>query len=112
MARTCTRCRTKSLPRQRKCGACGHALPKKRQPKHKAALEVTYEEYVSRFGELCGICGTGSTTTRRLDRDHWHNGPLAGQPRGLLHARCNRALPSWVTVEWLEKAAAYLGRAA
>jgi hypothetical protein len=29
----------------------------------------------------------------------------------LLHARCNRALPSWVTADWLDKAAAYLRRA-
>ena len=60
------------------------------------------------FGERCGICGKGPSATRRLDRDHDHK---TGQPRGLLDHRCNRALPSWATPEWLEAAAAYLRRA-
>jgi hypothetical protein len=72
-----------------------------------AALELPYEHYLELAGaELCGICGRGPQR-RRLDRDHDHK---TGKPRGLLCHRCNRALPSWVTVEWLEAAAVYLRR--
>lgn len=72
------------------------------------ALELPYEEYVVlNGGDHCGICQTPSTTGRRLDRDHDHK---AGLPRGLLHARCNRALPNWVTPQWLRAAADYLER--
>ena len=72
------------------------------------ALLVSYEEFiVLNRGELCGICGRPPGPTRRLDRDHDHK---AGKPRGLLCARCNRALPSWMTPMWLTAAAAYLER--
>lgn len=74
------------------------------------ALEIPYEAYVElNGGDVCGVCKTPSTTARRLDRDHDHK---AGAPRGLLHARCNRALPNWVTPDWLRAAADYLERAA
>jgi hypothetical protein len=69
-----------------------------------------YEEYVERFGERCGICGREPSATRRLDRDHWHTGERAGEPRGLLDHRCNRALPDWVDAAWLRAAADYLER--
>jgi hypothetical protein len=71
-------------------------------------LETPYELWVARFGERCGICGRPPGPNRRLDRDHDHRG--AGAPRGLLCHQCNRALPSWVTADWLRKAAAYLER--
>lgn len=32
--------------------------------------------------------------------------------RGLLCFRCNRALPSWITREWLLRAADYVNRTA
>lgn len=108
----CRGCLTVNDSRKRKCGACGKPLPRKRRPKHLAALELPYEQWVARFGERCGICGKPPSTRRRLDRDHWHSGPRAGEPRGLLDARCNRALPSWVTPGWLRAAADYLERAA
>lgn len=73
-----------------------------------SALDLDYAAYVElNGGEHCGICGR-KPSTRRLDRDHDHK---AATPRGLLCARDNRALPSWVTVEWLLAAAEYLRRA-
>lgn len=72
------------------------------------ALDLTYEDYIRlNGGEHCGICTRGRTGGRRLDRDHDHG---TGTARGLLCSRCNRALPSWVTAEWLRAAIAYLER--
>lgn len=72
------------------------------------ALTLTYEEYVAlNGGEHCAVCGR-LPMSRRLDRDHDHK---TGLPRGLLCHRCNRHLPVWMTVEWLENAADYLRRA-
>lgn len=70
---------------------------------------MPYEEWIARFGDRCNICGREASGVRRLDRDHDHKAEVP-TPRGLLCARCNRALPSWLTVEWLEKALAYLRR--
>ena len=71
------------------------------------ALEVPYEDYVAlNGGEYCGICGIGPRS-KRLDRDHDHK---TGKPRGLLCHRCNRALPAWVSQDWLRAAASYLDR--
>lgn len=73
-----------------------------------AALEQGYDVYLALNGgvERCAICGAGPKT-RKLQRDHCH---VRGVARGLLCARCNRSLPSWVTPEWLRAAAAYLER--
>jgi hypothetical protein len=117
------RSRTKTW-RCRKCGEktprvlancltpdCTGKRPKPRKPAHRAILDsLPYERWVERYGERCGICGRAPSATRRLDRDHWHNGPRAGEPRGILCARCNRALPNWVTAEWCLNAAKYLDR--
>lgn len=83
----------------------GAAVKAKRKPAHMKALVVPYEDYVAlNRGEECGICGA-KPKSRRLDRDHDHR---TGKPRGLLCHRCNRALPNWVTVEWLKAAQAYI----
>ncbi len=66
--------------------------------------------WVQRFGERCGICGRPPGPSRRLDRDHSHRGPDAGEARGLLCFACNQALPSWITVAWLQKAIDYLNK--
>lgn len=91
--------------RKQLCERCGKRRRATSQPRHRVALLVEYAEWVARFGESCGICGASPSVRRRLDRDHCH---ATGQPRGLLCARCNRALPSWVTPTWLRLAAAYL----
>lgn len=101
-------CNTLNLARKQKCTACGKPRPPRRKAKHLAALEQAYPAWVElNGGESCAICGRLPSLNRRLDRDHDHR---TGAPRGLLCARCNRALPSWVTAEWLRAAAAYLER--
>ncbi|MBV9805190.1 MAG: hypothetical protein JO130_18475 [Solirubrobacterales bacterium] len=75
-----------------------------------AALKADYAIYVRlNGGDFCGACGRSPSATRKLDRDHAHTTPPVA--RGLLCARCNRALPSWVTPAWLRAAADYLERA-
>lgn len=100
------RCGHPNPNRKRNCEACGKPRPPRRRPAHLAALEQDYAAFVAlNGGEHCAICGRLPSATRRLDRDHCHD---TGEPRGLLCARCNRALPSWVTADWLRAAAAYL----
>lgn len=103
---TCRKCRTRH-PRRKQVCPCGARRPKRRAPRHLVALELPYEEWVARFGNKCGICGTPASNVRRLDRDHDH---VTGEPRGLLCHRCNRALPNWITTDWLLKAVRYLQR--
>lgn len=93
---------------KQRCTVCGGPRPRARKPAHMVALVEEYAAWVARFGERCGICERAPTSRRRLDRDHDH---ATGEPRGLLCARCNRALPNWVTAAWLRAAADYLERA-
>lgn len=93
---------------KRLCMSCGKPRPATRKPAHMAVLADAYDLWVARFGAACGICGRLPTARRRLDRDHDHR---TGKARGLLCARCNRALPTWVTATWLRAAANYLDRA-
>lgn len=103
------KCRAVNPNIKRKCQRCGKTRPARKRPAHMSALAASYEEFVTlNGGEHCAICGRAPSAARRLDRDHCH---ATGRPRGLLCARCNRALPGWVTVDWLEKAATYLWRA-
>ena len=82
----------------------------KRTPKRAKQLGVTDDEYARLLeaqGGGCAICGA-KPKTRRLHVDHDHK---TGKVRGLLCHRCNRALPTWVTDEWLRRAYHYLARA-
>jgi hypothetical protein len=100
------KCGQLNLARKQKCTLCGKPRPKKRQPAHRAVLAtITYEDCVRLFGEYCGICGRPAGE-RRLHRDHEHKG--AGHIRGLLCFRCNSALRSYMTLDWLRAAVAYL----
>ena len=103
-------CMERNPNRKQLCVKCGGRKPSKRRPKHMAALDTPYEEWVTlNGGERCAIClRPRSEKDKRLQRDHDH---LSGRPRGLLCVRCNRALPSWMTPEWLEAAAEYLRKA-
>jgi len=65
-------------------------------------------EYVAAHGNVCELCGN-TPKSRGLSEDHDHR---TGKHRGWLCHRCNRALPTWVTVPWLERARQYLIRAA
>lgn len=110
--RRCRYCLTANPARNRRCGACKKALPKRRRPAHLKALDVPYETYVEiNGGELCGVatCGRGPSAKRKLDRDHDH---ATGKPRGLLCSSHNRFLHSRVTPEELRACADYLERAA
>jgi hypothetical protein len=108
---TCRVCGTR-WPRTKQRCDCGIRRPPARKPKHQLVLDtLPYEAWVERFGERCGICGRPPGPNRRLDRDHWHGGPYAGEPRGLLCHLCNRRLPEGVTTGWLNRAGAYLARA-
>jgi hypothetical protein len=103
------KCGHRNPRRKQLCDACGKRRPATRQPVHLAVMGDAYETWVARFGETCGICGRAPSARRRLDRDHCHK---TGVARGLLCARCNRALPSWVTADWLRNASRYLDRSA
>jgi hypothetical protein len=104
------KCGAVNPSRKRLCQICGKPKPARRKPAHMAALEQPYEAYLAmNHGiERCAICDR-PPGSRRLDRDHDH---ITGRPRGLLCARCNRALPSWMTPKWLRKATYYLEREA
>lgn len=78
-----------------------------RKPQRRAQLGVTLEQYdtlLAAQGGGCAICGN-PPKTRRLATDHDH---ATGKVRGLLCHRCNRALPTWITLEWCVMAANYL----
>lgn len=79
----------------------------KRKPTRAKGLGVTDETYFAMLAAQNGHCALCPSTpkTRRLNVDHNH---FTGAVRMLLCARCNRNLPTWVTDEWLERAAAYL----
>lgn len=81
----------------------------KRVSPHKRLLAQArplYDQLLAAQGGVCAICGN-PPKTRRLDIDHDHK---TLQIRGLLCHRCNRALPTHVTAEWMRKAIAYLER--
>ena len=78
-----------------------------RKPRRAVQLGVGDDEYewmLAEQGGVCAICGS-PPKSRRLHVDHDHR---TGAVRGLLCFRCNRALPSYVTAEWLHAAASYL----
>ena len=66
-----------------------------------------YDRLLEEQGGVCAICAREPNPRRRFDIDHDH---LHMRYRGLLDPRCNRALPYWVTPEWLRAAADYLER--
>lgn len=83
-----------------------------RKPRRAKALGVddaTYDALLAAQGGQCALC-PNTPKTRRLHVDHDHLSPTH-DVRGLLCMRCNRNLPTWVTPDWLERAADYLNRA-
>lgn len=78
-----------------------------RKPTRAKALGVTDDEYarlLAAQGGHCALC-PNTPKTRRLHVDHDH---ATGRVRGLLCYRCNRALPKYLTADWLRAAAEYL----
>lgn len=85
-----------------------------RKPTRAKQLGVTDQEYARLFAEQGGVCAICGGTPKRLKKDgtpyalqadHDHR---TGAVRGLLCHRCNRALPNWIGVDWLERARGYL----
>lgn len=78
-----------------------------RRHKRREDLGLTDEQYATLLalqGGTCALC-PATPKARRLNTDHDH---ATGKVRGLLCHRCNRALPAWIRVGWLERAIAYL----
>lgn len=65
--------------------------------------EAARAAHVAEHGPGCQICGLVPKQGLHFDHDH-----KTGAHRGWLCHRCNRALPTWVTEEWLLRAARYL----
>lgn len=110
------KCGHENPKRRQICQACGKRRPPTKKPAHRHVLEVfPYKTWVIFFGEQCGICGRKPTKDAPLVRDHEHRvvpGEQGGGMRGLLCFLCNKQMPYWAKLEWMEQAAAYLRRAA
>jgi hypothetical protein len=78
---------------------------KPRRAKELGIDDATYERLLAAQGGHCALC-PNVPKTRRLHVDHDHK---TGRVRGLLCYRCNRALPTYVTAEWLARALSYMG---
>jgi hypothetical protein len=89
------------------CAICG-AAPQTERPRR--AWTCRYCKTLHGVGlhaaEICTVCHQARPALRRLDVDHNH---ATGKVRGLLCARCNQALPSWLTPAWALAVAEYLG---
>jgi hypothetical protein len=113
---TCRKCKQRTPRVLANCLTpdCTGKRPKPRKPKHSRVLDrYPYEQWVERYGEVCGICGAKPSPNRRLDRDHDHH--VVGEgwegARGLLCWNCNKHfIHSRVTVDLLLNAAKYLDR--
>ena len=105
---TCRACRHFNVSKRLLlCSKCGKRR-KVRKSKHVALLDAArpqYESMLEAQGGRCAICLAPPSSDRRLDIDHDHKRFVI---RGLLCHKCNRALESWVTSEWLRAAARYL----
>lgn len=83
-------------------------MRKKRKSKHKELLDsvrIFYDRMLDAQQGVCGICARMPSDKRKLDIDHDH---ISMTIRGLLCARCNRAIPSWMDSRWCREAANYL----
>jgi Recombination endonuclease VII len=80
-----------------------------RKPSRAKALGVDQEDYDRMLAEQDGHCALcpNEPKTRRLHVDHDHK---TGAVRGLLCYRCNRALPTYVSAIWLQRAAFYVAK--
>lgn len=111
-----TKCGHVNPKRKQICEKCGKKRAPTKPPAHKHVLKVfPYKTWVIFFGERCGICGREPTKDSPLCRDHEHRvvpGELGGGMRGLLCFLCNKQLPYWAKVEWMEKATVYIRRSA
>lgn len=79
-----------------------------RRAEHRRLVAALTDDDYARLLEAqdghCALC-PATPKTRRLNIDHDHR---TMKVRGLLCHRCNRALPQWVTMQWLLATIAYL----
>lgn len=78
-------------------------------------FDITADEWdviLAFQGGVCAHCkekntkyGKNKGQPKPLHTDHDHG---SGLTRGILCAGCNRRIPTWMTIEWLEKTLAYL----
>lgn len=83
------------------------ASKRRRKPRRAAELGIDddlYEQLLEAQNGGCAICGA-APKTRRLHVDHDH---ATRAVRGLLCFRCNRALPTYASKEWLAAASLYV----
>lgn len=80
---------------------------RRREHRAKRLTDAEYDARLAAQGGVCAICGN-PPKSRRLHVDHDHR---TGTVRGLLCFRCNRALPNYVTADWLRRATRYLDAA-
>jgi len=89
---------------------------KRRKPRRAAEHGIDddlYEQLLASQDGGCALCGNQPKrpkkdgTPYRLQVDHNHR---TGKVRGLLCYRCNRALPTYATSEWLAAAYWYVKR--
>lgn len=73
---------------------------------------LEYDKILAHQGGVCALCeelrtqsGKNKGKPKPLGVDHDHK---SGLTRGILCFGCNRRLPEWMTVEWLEEALAYM----
>lgn len=81
-------------------------MPSKKptRARHLGITDEAYTRLLEAQGGHCALC-PNTPKTRRLHVDHDHH---TGEVRGLLCYRCNRALPHYVTAEWLGRAYGYV----
>lgn len=102
-----SRCNHRNPTLKRNCLKCGQPR-QRRVNKHKQLLDAArplYDELLAVQGGVCPICLRPPSGTRKFNLDHDHK---RLRVRGVIDHRCNRALPSWITPEWLRAAADYL----
>lgn len=102
--------------RKQLCEECKGRKAKKKPPAHRRVLDVFPRHcWDIFFGDHCGICDREATPDAPLVRDHDHRvvpGEQGGGMRGLLCFLCNKNMPYWVTIEWLEQTTQYVRDAA
>jgi hypothetical protein len=86
-----------------------------RDKRLRAQFNITADEWddiLAFQGGVCAICKEKNTKTGKnkgkpkpLNTDHDHK---SGLTRGVLCSGCNRRIPTWMTIEWLQKTLAYL----
>lgn len=91
------------------------AARRARDKRLQAQFNITADEWdlVLAFqGGVCALCeekftkvGPNKGKPKPLNTDHDHK---SGLTRGILCSGCNRKIPTWMTIEWLEKTLAFL----